>query len=81
MPAPIPSLGPADLGVRDLLVDLWTSFLEAREPSPPGAAISWEQYTAASPRYLDIRSTPAMEAGGDWQARTDFWDALFPRKV
>ena len=77
-----PALEDDDFTVRDLMVEMWTSFATSRNPSSsPHLGFEWTQFQSEEPKYLEINSSPSMQYSENFQQRIAFWDSLFPLEL
>ena len=75
-------LSDEDLKISTLLMELWTDFAKFGDPTPPGAAVSWEPVTVTDHRYLLIgQDQVKMDQSDEYLRRVQFWDERFPDKV
>jgi len=75
------NLTEADLEVRELMLQAWSSFARTGDPSPPGGSLEWQPLVAGQsgtqPWYLNITGSDSiMAASQDVAARIEMWESL-----
>ena len=70
-------LSDEDLKISTMLMELWTDFAKFGDPTPPGAAFSWEPVTVTDHRYLLIgQDQVKMDQSDEYLRRVQFWDGI-----
>jgi len=75
-----PALIDADFKVRDIMVQLWTSFVRDGKPSffDKDSSFEWIAFDNINPSFLSINESPVNDYSEDFRNRIEFWNTLFP---